>query len=116
VPGGFRRTPFPGNLIPANRISAISNVYQSLLPAPTNNGLQNNYLGSVPVSYNNDSYNLKVDYSLTTNQRLSGLYTYGKRSQPGPYREISSGTPQTVLPLPYTETRLVTEIPTVAQG
>jgi hypothetical protein len=115
VPGGFRRTPFPGNIIPANRISAISKVYQSFLPTPTSSGLQNNYLGSVPVSYNNDSFNLKVDYSLTTNQRLSGLYTYGKRSQPGPYREISSGTPQTVLPLPYTDTRIVEEIPTVVQ-
>ena len=77
--------------------------------------LQNNYLGSVPVSYNNDSFNAKVDYNLTTNQRLSGLYTHGKRSQPGPYREISTGIPQTVLPLPYTDTRLVTEIPTVLQ-
>jgi len=115
VSSGFARTAFPGNIIPANRISAISNVYQSLLPAPTNSGLQNNYLGSVPVSYNNDSFNLKVDYNLTANHRLSGLYTHGKRSQPGPYREISSGTPQSVFPLPYTDTRLVVEIPTVVQ-
>ena len=85
------------------------------MPAPTSAGLQNNYLGQVPVSYNNNSFNLKIDYNLTTNQRLSGIYTYGKRSQPGPYREISSGTPQTVLPLPYTDTRLVSEIPTVFQ-
>ena len=115
VSGGFARTAFPGNIIPANRISAISNVYQSLLPAPTNSALQNNYLGSVPVSYNNDSFNAKIDYNLTTNHRLSGLYTHGKRSQPGPYREISTAFPQTVLPLPYTDTRLVAEIPTVVQ-
>jgi hypothetical protein len=75
----------------------------------------NNFLGSVPVAYNNNSYNLKVDYNLTSNQRISGLYTYGKRSQPGPFREISSASPQTVLPLPYTDTRLVTEIPKVFQ-
>jgi hypothetical protein len=116
VAGGFARTAFPGNIIPANRISEISKVYQSLLPAPTSAGLQNNYLGSVPVSYNNDSYNAKVDYNLTTKQRLSGIYTRGKRSQAGPYREISSAVPQTVLPLPYTETRLVAEIPTVVQA
>ncbi|HEU4386890.1 MAG TPA: carboxypeptidase-like regulatory domain-containing protein, partial [Blastocatellia bacterium] len=115
VPGGFRRTPFPGNIIPPQRISSISKVYQSLLPAPTNSSLQNNYLGAVPVAYNNDSFNAKVDYSLTANQRLSGLYTHGKRSQPGPYREISSTIPQSVLPLPYTDTRLVEEIPTVLQ-
>jgi len=116
VTGGFARTAFPGNIIPANRISAISKAYQAELPAPTNSGLQNNYLGSVPVSYDNNSFNTKVDYNLTTNHRLSGIYTYGKRSQPGPFRETSSGIPQTVLPLPYTDTRLVTEIPTVVQA
>ncbi|HEY6400881.1 MAG TPA: carboxypeptidase-like regulatory domain-containing protein, partial [Blastocatellia bacterium] len=103
------------NIIPLDRISPISQFYQSLLPAPTNSGLQNNYLGAVPVAYNNDSFNAKVDYNLTANQRLSGLYTYGKRSQPGPFREISSASPQTVLPLPYTDTRKVEEIPTVFQ-
>ena len=127
VPGGFARTQFADpsratpsnplglNIIPLNRLSNISKVYQSLLPAPTNSGLVNNFLGSVPVAYNNNSYNLKIDYNLTSNQRISGLYTYGKRSQPGPFREISSASPQTVLPLPYTDTRLVTEIPKVFQ-
>jgi len=115
VNGQLVRDPFSGNIIPLNRISDISKVYQSLLPAPTGPGLQNNYLGSVPVAYNSDSFNAKVDYDLTSNQRLSGLYTHGKRSQPGPYREVSTAFPQSVLPLPYTDTRLVTEIPTVAQ-
>jgi carboxypeptidase family protein len=127
VPGGFSRTQFSDpsrataanplglNIIPLNRISPISRVYESLLPAPTNGALQNNYLGSVPVGYDNDSFNTKIDYSLTPKQRLSGIYTHGKRSQSGPYREISSLVPQTVLPLPYTSTRLVTEIPTVFQ-
>src|SRR5215475_758034 len=109
------RTPFERNIIPLDSISPISKFYQSLLPAPTNSGLQNNYLGSVPVAYNSDSFNAKVDYNLTANQRLSGLYTHGKRSQPGPYREVSTAFPQSVFPLPYTDTRLVTEIPTVAQ-
>jgi hypothetical protein len=127
VPGGSRRTQFSDpsrataanplglNIIPLNRLSAISKAYQSLLPAPTNSSLQNNFLGAVPVAYNNDSFNAKVDYNLTANQRLSGLYTHGKRSQPGPFREISSASPQTVLPLPYTDTRKVEEIPTVFQ-
>lgn len=113
--GGFSRTPFPGNIIPANRISAVSKGYQAELPIPTSTGLQNNYLGQVPVQYNNDSFAFKVDYNLTTNQRLSGLYTHGKRSQPGAYREVVTSNPSTVLPLPYTNTRLVTEIPTVMQ-
>jgi len=98
-----------------SRISNISKAYQSLLPIPTSTGLQNNFLGQVPVAYNNDSFNAKIDYNLTANQRLSGLYTHGKRSQPGAYREVSTSIPQSALPLPYTDTRLVTEIPTVWQ-
>ncbi|HEX3230896.1 MAG TPA: carboxypeptidase-like regulatory domain-containing protein, partial [Pyrinomonadaceae bacterium] len=127
IPGGFSRTQFADpsrataanplglNIIPLNRLSNISKVYQSFLPLPTNGGLLNNYLGQVPVAYNNDSFNAKIDYNLTSNQRLSGIYTHGKRSQPGPYREVSTATPQSALPLPYTSTRLVTEIPTVFQ-
>ncbi len=103
------------NIIPAARISSISKVYQSLLPAPTTTGIANNYLGQVPVGYDNNSYNVKIDWNITDSQRLSGLYTYGKRSQSGPYREVSSAFPQSALPLPYTDTRLVAEIPKVLQ-
>ncbi|MFT3746547.1 MAG: TonB-dependent receptor [Pyrinomonadaceae bacterium] len=107
--------PTGANIIPLNRISAIAKVYQSLLPTPTNANLTNNYLGQVPVAYNNDSFNVKIDYNLTPSQRISGIYTHGKRTQPGFYREVSSGVPQSALPLPYTSTRLVEEIPTVFQ-
>ena len=112
---GTPANPLGLNIIPAARISPISQVYQSLLPAPTSTGIANNYLGQVPVAYDNNSYNFKIDYNITDAQRLSGLYTYGKRSQPGPYREVSNAFPQSALPLPYTDTRLVDEIPKVFQ-
>jgi hypothetical protein len=125
VPGGFSRQQFADptratasnplglNIIPLSRLSPISKIYQADLPLPTASGIANNYTGQVPVQYNNDSYNLKLDYNLTENQRLSGIYTHGKRSQPGPFREV--GTASSALPLPYTETRKVEEIPTVVQ-
>jgi hypothetical protein len=112
---GTTGNPLGLNIIPANRISAISKVYQSLLPIPSTTGIANNYLGQVPVGYDNNSYTVKVDYNITDSQRLSGLYTYGKRSQSQAYREINTAAPQSALPLPYTSTRLVTEIPTVFQ-
>src|SRR5215813_11906689 len=112
---GTAGNPLGLNIIPAARISNISKVYQSLLPTPTTTGIANNFLGQVPVGYNNNSYNLKIDWNITGSQRLSGLYTYGKRDQSGPYREVSSAVPQSALPLPYTDTRLVTEIPKVFQ-
>jgi hypothetical protein len=47
--GPCTRKPFPGNIIPANRISAISKSFQSFLPDPVNGNLLSNYLGTVPV-------------------------------------------------------------------
>ncbi len=112
VAGGFSRTQFADptrattanplglNIIPLNRLSAISKVYQSLLPAPTNAALQKQLPGVGAGGVYNDSFNAKADYNLTQNQRLSGVFTHGKRSQPGPFREISSSVPQTVFPAP----------------
>jgi hypothetical protein len=111
---GFVRDPFPGNIIPADRISPISRYFQSFLPDPTDAGLQNNYLGgSLPIGFNNDNVTGKVDLKVDARQQLSVLFSYGKRRQSTPYR---GGTnPQTALPLPYSETRLVEEVPTSAQ-
>ena len=111
---GFVRDPFPNNVIPQDRISSISRYFGSFLPDPTSGGLQNNYLGgSLPIGFNNDNVTGKVDLKLTARQQPSVLFSHGKRSQATPYR---GGTnPQTALPLPYTETRLVEEIPTSAQ-
>lgn len=114
---GFVRDPFPGNVIPRDRISPISRYFQSLLPDPTNAGLQNNYLGgALPTGFNNDNVTGKVDLKLNTRQQMSGLFSHGKRSQATPYRGGNPQTnPQTALPLPYAETRLVEEVPTSAQ-
>jgi hypothetical protein len=111
---GFIRDQFPNNIIPPERISSISRYFQSFLPDPTNAGLQNNYLGgSLPIGFNNDNVTAKVDWHLDSRQQLLVLYSQGKRSQSTAYR---GGTnPQTALPLPYTETRLVEEVPTSAQ-
>jgi hypothetical protein len=111
---GFIRDPFPNNRIDPALISPISTYFQSFLPQPTNSNLQNNYLGgSLPIGFNNDNVTGKVDLTFNAAQQLSVLFAHGGRRQSTPYR---GGTnPQTALPLPYTETRLVEEIPTSAQ-
>jgi hypothetical protein len=111
---GFIREAFPGNIIPADRISPISRNFQSFLPDPTNGDLQNNYLGgNLPIGFNNDNVTTKVDLNLTASHRTSVLFAHGKRRQATPYRGGTNA--QTALPLPYTETRLVDEVPTTAQ-
>jgi hypothetical protein len=114
---GFVRDPFPGNVIPRDRISPISQYLQSFLPNPTNAGLQSNYLGgALPIGFNNNNVTGKVDLKLSSRQQLSGLFSYGKHTQATPYRGGNAATnPQVALPLPYTETRLVEEVPISAQ-
>jgi hypothetical protein len=102
------RSPFPGNVIPQHRISPISAFFQTELPMPTNNNLQNNYLGSVPVGFSNRNSTTKVDANLTDMHQVSVVFAHGKRGQSTPYRGNT-------LPLPYAVTRLVEEIPTTAQ-
>jgi hypothetical protein len=107
------RTPLGGNLIPANRISAASKFFQAGLPAPTNSALQNNFIGNLPIGYNTYSAMGKVDVNLTPVHRFYVMYSHGKRDQSGPYREGPANAP---MPLPYADTRIVEEIPTVARA
>ena len=102
------RLAFPGNVIPVSRISGISKFFQQYLPATTNAALQNNYLGSVPVGFNNDNTTNKVDWNVNDKNRLFGFFSRGHRAQSTPYRGGN-------IPLPYTDTRIVDEIPTTAQ-
>src|SRR5262245_13359697 len=108
--GPCTRQAFPGNIIPANRISAISKYLQAPLPGTTNSGIQSNYLGALPIGQVNDSATVKVDMNLTDAHRFSVLFTRGRRGPSTPFREDPNP-----LPLPYTNTRSVEEIPTVVQ-
>jgi hypothetical protein len=102
------RQPFPGNKL--NYISPFSAAFQQYLPEPTNSGLTSNYLGSLLIGQNNDNGTVKVDANLTDAHRLSYLFTRGRRGPTTPYREDPAP-----IPLPYTDTRIVDEVPTVMQ-
>ncbi|MGI8990633.1 MAG: carboxypeptidase regulatory-like domain-containing protein [Bryobacteraceae bacterium] len=107
--GPCTRQAFPGNIIPANRISSVSKYFQSFLPNPTNGNIQSNYLGTVPVGYTDNSTTNKVDYSLNDKNTFYILFSRGHRSQTTPYRGNT-------LPLPYASTRLVDELPITTQA
>ena len=55
--GTVTKQPFPGNIIPANRITDIAKGYLQYLPTPTNDGTLNNYLvpTAIPDSILGDS-------------------------------------------------------------
>ncbi|GAA3750426.1 carboxypeptidase-like regulatory domain-containing protein [Terriglobus aquaticus] len=85
------------NVIPANEISPIAAYMQSFLPGTINNNITNNVLTGVPTGYDNWEYVGKLDFDLTSKQRLSTAFTQGKRLNV-PYTVGANPT----LPLPYT--------------
>ena len=74
--GGFIRDPFPGNIIPANRISQVAkNVMNGNMPDPNLPGNFNNFIGSSPAPTDLNSFTFKIDHKLTQNHGISVSYT-----------------------------------------
>lgn len=79
---GTGRTPFAGNMIPASRINAVSSKILALLP-PTNQtssiaAPSNNYYAALPYQKTVDSFDVKLDYNISDQDRLSGRFSYSK--------------------------------------
>ncbi|MFN0109047.1 MAG: carboxypeptidase regulatory-like domain-containing protein [Blastocatellia bacterium] len=79
-----RRDPFPGNIIPSNRISAIARNYMSYYPLPNQPGDsqgRNNYISGNPRTDDFHSESLRFDQTLTENQRFFIRYTHNNRKE-----------------------------------
>lgn len=100
---GNNRQPFPGNIIPANRLNPVGVKMLSYLPKPTNevsNG-QNNFFSTAEIIDRAAMYTGKVDHRFTNSISLSGFYLYNKTDEPcanylepglnGPNRFIDNG-------------------------
>jgi len=73
-PGKFVRSPFPGNVIPPNRLDAVARNLIDLTPLPNTAGHPvtnvNNYLLSSAAPINRDQYSGRLDHSITQNQKV----------------------------------------------
>jgi hypothetical protein len=73
--GRVVRDPFPGNIIPANRITPEARQFLQFLPTPTSDGPLNNYLVPTPVPdtivANSDHYFLRLDSYLGQNDHVA---------------------------------------------
>jgi hypothetical protein len=86
------RQRFTGDVIPTQFISAISQYEQKFMPTPSLPGIVQNYLAGGVSGYNNHEVVFKVDYDMTTRQRLSFFFSHGIRGSVGYGAN---------LPLPY---------------
>lgn len=74
------RTPFAGNIIPANRINQTSAFLLGLLiPNPTDNSkITNNFVKAASTGGNIDSYIARVDQNINSTNRVFGRFSYWK--------------------------------------
>lgn len=75
-PDGTGRTPFPGNIIPAGRISAISRGILALIPAPTFTGLSTNFETATTRVKDTDAFDIKLDHNFNDNNKFSIRESY----------------------------------------
>jgi len=84
-PDGTGRTPFPGNMIPAGRISGIAQQIQALFPnanlpgaAGANVGGVNttrNYVQPADRNFDRNNYDLKVNWNFSPQTQIWGKYS-----------------------------------------
>jgi hypothetical protein len=93
------------NVIPKGELSPISQYMQQFLPTPldtTVGKITNNFSSGVPTGFDNLLYSVRIDYTVSPKQTISGAYTQGRRHAV-PYTG-STG----VAVVPYIQTTLST--------
>lgn len=75
-PATGRRTPFPGNIIPTNRLDPISVNLLPYWPTPNLPGTAANYIATVPQRVDYDQVTTRIDHNLSSNDRLMGRFSY----------------------------------------
>lgn len=94
VGAGFVREPFPGNIIPANRIDPNAVKLLNLYPAPNSSGLFNNYAANPIVRNDVNQYDVRVDQNFSDKDSIFGRVSYSDNPQliPGPFPGIADGS------------------------
>jgi hypothetical protein len=72
---GSGRTPFANNHIPIGRISPAAGKILAQLPKPTSGGVLNNFVGSGSGPYNQNSFDVRTDYSAPRGYNIFGRFS-----------------------------------------
>ncbi len=77
-PDGSGRIAFPGNQIPASRISPLAQKILSLVPLPNLPGLTNNYFALIPFVRDTNQFDVKVDHNQSEKDRFTVRYSFSR--------------------------------------
>lgn len=85
-PSTGQTQPFPGNIIPQNRLNAgVLAVMKAYVPAPTQNlPSANNFVNTASNTDNQDQYSARVDYSIDPADSLFVRWTVNENTSTGP--------------------------------
>src|ERR1700733_2770006 len=72
------RQPFPGNIIPVDRINPVAQNLLAIFPLPTSSGVSNNLLLNVVDSQVQDQFDVRIDQTLSDKDSMFGRYTWGR--------------------------------------
>lgn len=90
---GNNRVAFPGNVIPANRVSPIATAILDRVPMPNLQGQpigQPNYEATTVRERRTDSFDVKINWALSGNDQISPRVSYSRPTvfDPSPYGEV----------------------------
>jgi hypothetical protein len=91
--GQFVRSPFPGNIIPANRLDPNAVKLLSLYPEPTGPGLLNNYNVNRNATTDVNSFDVRIDQNFSEKDQLFGRYSWSHSPSylPPPFPGFADG-------------------------
>lgn len=98
VNGQVRRDPFPGNIIPANRIDPVARNLLSYYPAPNQQGNaqgQNNFLSTNERGDDFYSFNVRADHQFNNDHKTFVRYSRNNRTE---YRGNWTGEQNGIIP------------------
>ena len=81
----FAQQPFPGNVIPRERLHPIALGIASLYPLPNRSTPQQNYVSSPTLRDRDDRFDLRLDHSLARSSELMARYSFADRDLFDPF-------------------------------
>jgi hypothetical protein len=78
------RTPFPFNQIPTAMMDPVAKALfsSSAYPQPVNGNIQDNAFQTITQQFNNNQYDVKVDYNVTAKDHVYGRYSHANQNNP----------------------------------
>jgi Carboxypeptidase regulatory-like domain/TonB dependent receptor len=97
TPGGYIRDPFPGNIIPGNRINPIASFFldPAWIPLPNQNALTANLRRQVSVPTDSNQATIKLDHHFSNSDTLLGRFSFTRANEGslGPYNGLNQYDP-----------------------